>query len=201
MKIAFQAVINEAIIIEAGTPLIKSEGVRSISILKGVFNRNILLADMKTMDAGSIEAKLAFDNGADIVTVLGVADDSTIKNVVRVAKEYGKLVQADLINHPNPISRAKELVSLEVDIIGLHVGVDVQASRKETALEIKNLVSKVKEAVGKDTYISVAGGIKPENAGIFASAGAEIIVIGSGITKSSNPRDKTLVALKSLGYR
>ena len=184
-----------------GTPLVKSEGVRSISILKGVFDRNIVLADMKTMDAGSLEAKLAFENGADIVTVLGVADDATIKSVVNAARVYGRLVQADLINHPNPLSRARELVDLGVDIIGLHVGIDVQKEKRKTALVIKNLISRIRDIVGGDRYISVAGGIKPEDAGIFASAGADIIVIGSGITKSSNPRDKTLIALKNLGYR
>jgi 3-hexulose-6-phosphate synthase len=60
-------------IIEAGTPLIKQEGLRIISILKECFPEKLILADMKTMDAGGLEAKLAYDAGADLVTVLAVA--------------------------------------------------------------------------------------------------------------------------------
>ena len=71
------------------------------------------------MDAGEHEANLAFEAGADIVTVLGVAHDETIHGVVRAARRAGgtKEVMVDLINTPNPAARAKEVAELGVDIV------------------------------------------------------------------------------------
>jgi 3-hexulose-6-phosphate synthase len=79
-------------IIEIGTPLIIEHGLRPVALFKEKFPHKLILADVKIMDAGEHEAKLCFAKGADIVTVLGVAHDSTIAGVVKAAKAYGKQV-------------------------------------------------------------------------------------------------------------
>jgi len=63
------------------------------------------------------------------MTVLGAMDDATISLAVSKARELGLLVQVDLINVPDPVSRARKVSELGADIIGLHVGLDVQRSR------------------------------------------------------------------------
>ena len=57
-------------IIEIGTPLIMKEGLNSVQKIKNKFPKQTVLADLKIMDAGLLEAQIGFDAGADIVTVL-----------------------------------------------------------------------------------------------------------------------------------
>src|SRR5918994_2154884 len=71
-------------VIEAGTPLIKRRGLDAVRALRALAPEQTLVADMKTMDAGALEAKMAFDAGADMMTVLGCAGDATIAAAVRV---------------------------------------------------------------------------------------------------------------------
>ncbi len=86
--------------IELGTPLIKAEGLSVIRAMKRAHPDKVVFADLKTADAGALEARIAFEAGADLVTVLGTADDSTIKGAVRAAQAAGKGVVVDLINAP-----------------------------------------------------------------------------------------------------
>ena len=82
-------------IIELGTPLIKAEGLSVITAVKNAHPEKIVFADLKTMDAGELEADIAFKAGADLVTVLGSADDSTIAGAVKAAKAHNKGVVVD----------------------------------------------------------------------------------------------------------
>src|SRR5665647_3130791 len=65
-------------IIELGTPLIKNEGIAVVAAMKQAHPDKLVFADLKTMDAGELEADIAFKAGADLVTVLGAAGDATI---------------------------------------------------------------------------------------------------------------------------
>ena len=185
IEIAKKAVMGGADWLECGTPLIKSIGVKAISRLKSAFHNIPIVADMKTMDTGRLEASLAFSNGADIVSVLGVASDETIRSAVEIAKEYGGLIMVDMINHPDPISRAIELKKYGVDIILLHVGIDQQIKGADP---LSNLPD-VKKSV--DCYVAVAGGIDMERAGIAVEMGADVVIIGRYITRAKNVEEVT----------
>jgi len=87
LRVAEASVRGGADWIEAGTPLIKSLGISIVKELKEEFPSKIIVADMKTMDTGKLETELAIKNGANIVSILGVADDNTIKDAIRVAHE------------------------------------------------------------------------------------------------------------------
>lgn len=102
------AVAPHVDIIELGTPLIKSEGLAVIRAIKGAHPDKTVFADLKTADAGALEAQIAFDAGADLVTVLGSADDSTIVGAVGVAKEKGKGIVVDLIGVEDKASPAAQ---------------------------------------------------------------------------------------------
>lgn len=175
---------KDKIWIEAGTPLIKSWGrigVRLLKDLTGFF----VVADTKTMDTGGLEAELFYKNGADAVTVLGLADDSTITEAVHKKREYGKTLIVDLINHPNPLKRAIEADRLGADVILYHVGVDVQVKRGITASAMINELVEIRKNVS--SKIAVAGGIKHGEARRFIEIGVDIIVVGSAIVKSDDP--------------
>ena len=85
-------------VVEAGTPLIKRHGLDAARLLRTIAPDHLLVADMKTMDAGALEAEMAFGAGADLMTVLACASDATISAAVEVARQHGKAVVADLID-------------------------------------------------------------------------------------------------------
>ncbi len=185
LRVARAAWANGAEVLEAGTPLVKSVGMEAVRALRRNFPEAVVVADTKIMDAGRLEAGVAVEAGADVVTVLGVASDETIGEVVDVAHEHGRLVAVDMINHPDPVGRAKEAARLGADIIILHVAVDVQMARGVTAAEAAPLVPRVKEATGR--WVAVAGGLNRDTAPLVAKAGADIIIVGSAITRASDP--------------
>jgi len=162
---------------EAGTPLIKSEGLRAVKELKKRFPDKLVVADMKTMDTGAFETSLAADAGADITTVCGAADVATIKGAIDEGRKRGIAVAVDIINVPQ--EKWKEIDSLEPDFIILHVGIDQQQRGVSLFALLKKLKVKSK--------IMVAGGITADNAKEAVNSGAEIIIVGGAITKAKDP--------------
>lgn len=179
--ISEEAVAGGADWIEIGTPLIKSEGTEAIRTFRKKYPGKKIIADTKTMDTGGFEVEIAAKAGADIITVLGLADDSTISEAVMVARKYGAEVEIDMINVTDKVKRAVEVEKLGVSYICLHMGIDQQMKGEEPPLDI------LKKVVAETNIpIAVAGGITAENAGDYVAAGASIIIVGGGITKTQN---------------
>ena len=109
VQIAKEAISGGADWIEAGTPLIKSEGMQAIRALREQFPNTVLVADMKIADTGSMEVEMAAKAGANIICILADADDAVIAEAVRSSRLYGTKLMADLINVPDPVSRARAL--------------------------------------------------------------------------------------------
>ncbi|MGC8661903.1 MAG: orotidine 5'-phosphate decarboxylase / HUMPS family protein [Nitrososphaeria archaeon] len=184
LRIAKIAHEEGAAIIEAGTPLIKMHGMEAISKLKGQIKDGLILADLKTADVGELEVNMAADAGADIVTVLGCSDNSTVESAKNAAKERGILLEADTINVKTPAVRALELIKLGVDIVSFHVSIDQQIKEKIGADMLKKEIT----AVNGEAVISVAGGLNEERIKALRQLKINIFVVGSAITKSPNPR-------------
>lgn len=185
LKIAHDSIKGGAEWIEAGTPLIKSEGIDIVRILKQEFPDNILVADMKTMDTGALETEMAAKAGADIVCILAASDDSTIKDAIKSARIYGVKIMVDLIGVYDKIQRAKELEKLGVDYICIHVGIDEQMTGKNPMDILSMLVDST------DIPIAVAGGLNSETVAEVAKAGAKIVIVGGAITKAKNVEYET----------
>ncbi len=177
LKAAEEALRGGADWLEAGTPLIKSEGMRAVRELKRRFKVPVV-ADLKTMDVGRVEVEMAAKSGASIVTVLGLADDSTIRDAVEAAGKYGAQIMVDLINHPDPAKRAKEVEEMGAGYVCVHVGVDQQMVGKNPV----DILKEVSKAV--NIPVAAAGGINSETAPEIISAGAEIVIVGGAIIKA-----------------
>lgn len=162
-------------ILELGTPLIKSEGLSAITAIKQAHPDKIVFADLKTMDAGELEADIAFGAGADLVTVLGSAGDSTIAGAVRAAQKHGKGVVVDLIGVADKPARAREVVALGAEFVEMHAGLDEQA---EPGFSLDTLL-RDGEAAG--VPFSVAGGVNASSVAAVQAAGARTAVAGSAI--------------------
>ena len=185
LKVAEKAWEAGVDILEAGTPLIKSEGMRAVKALKREFPSATLVADLKTMDTGRLEFTIAAEAGADVATVLAVAPDSTVEEAVDAGKSLGIVVEADLIGHPDPLARASQLERLGVELICVHVGVDVQRRLGVRIGDMAGVVEAVKRAFrGK---VAVAGGVNRDSAPLLARAGADIVIVGSAIVKAGDP--------------
>jgi 3-hexulose-6-phosphate synthase/6-phospho-3-hexuloisomerase len=178
LEIASEAVEGGADWIEAGTPLIKSEGSDALRELKKGFPGHVIVADMKTMDVGGFEVEIAAKAGADVVSVMGLADDGTIHEAVLSARQYGAGVMVDLIGVADKAGRAKKAEALGASYVCLHVGIDEQM--KGEAAPVKT-VREVARAVS--VPIAVAGGITSETAPELIAAGASIIIVGGAIIK------------------
>ncbi|WP_174591137.1 3-hexulose-6-phosphate synthase [Methanocella conradii] len=185
MAIASEAVAGGADYIEAGTPLIKSEGMNAVRTLRENFRDHVIVADMKTMDTGAIEVEMAIKSGAGIVSILGACDDSTVEDAVRSARKYGGKLMADLINVGDAVSRAVRLQELGVDIICVHVGVDQQMVGKDPLDTLKEV------RVAVSIKVAVAGGLDAESAARAVSLGADIVIVGGNIIRA---RDVTASA-------
>jgi len=159
IRIAKESTKGGADWIEAGTPLIKSEGMDIVRELKHIFPDKTLVADMKTMDTGALETEMAAKAGADIICILAASDDSTITDALKSARIYGAKIMVDLIGVSNKLQRAKQLEKLGVDYLCIHVGIDEQMMGKNPM----DILSKLADNV--NIPIAVAGGLNSETAG------------------------------------
>jgi 3-hexulose-6-phosphate synthase / 6-phospho-3-hexuloisomerase len=184
LRIARQAVDAGIGWLEAGTPLIKSEGMRAVQALSRRFPRNTVVADMKTLDAGTIESEMAFRAGADVVSISGLAHDGTVRDSVKAASRHDGLLMADLLMSPNPRKRALELEKLGVDIACLHTGIDAQKAL-HSKLRVSRTVIDITRALS--IPVATAGGVTPNGVEGLLRAGVKVIIVGGWITGSKDP--------------
>ena len=177
-----EAVAPHVDILEIGTPCIKHNGIKLLETLKAKFPNNLILVDLKTMDAGGYESEPFYKAGADICTVLGAAGIATIKGVIDAANKYGKECQVDMINVADKAALTKEAVAAGAHIIGVHTGLDAQAAGHTPFADLATIA-----ALNTGAKISVAGGVKATTAQEVKDAGASIIVAGAAIYGAADP--------------
>lgn len=169
-------------IVEVGTPFVIDAGRESVRQIKAKFPHIEVLCDAKIMDAGAYESELAFDAGAEYVTVLGVTDDLTIKGCVEEAKKQNRQIMVDMICVDDLANRVPVVESLGVDVIAVHTGADQQAAGRtplEDLAEMKKHVKRVK--------VAVAGGISSHTIYDYLALNPDIVIVGSGILNAEDP--------------
>ena len=182
MQIAKESVRGGVDWIEAGTPLIKNEGMKSVKVLKETFPDKVVVADLKTMDTGFLEVELAAKQGADVVSVLGIADDATIKGAVEAGEKYHVKIMADLIGVSDLENRAKELEDLGVDYVLVHTGIDQQRKGQSPLDNLKNVSKEI------NIPYAVAGGLDKDSIDQVKDMGAEVAIVGGSITSVEDPK-------------
>ncbi|HDI74099.1 MAG TPA: hypothetical protein ENF57_03725 [Candidatus Korarchaeota archaeon] len=175
--------------IEAGTPLIKSVGMRAVRSLRDEFPSCKLFADMKTMDTGALEAGMAFESGADIMSVMAAAPDETIKEAVRKAESEGREVLVDTLGLRDVLSRLREVIGMGVHRICIHRGVD------EGVFRDYDLLDRIRDL---DVKLGVAGGIDACTIGEIVKK-VDFVMVGRAVTKSDDPRRAASEVLRRAG--
>lgn len=173
-------------ILEAGTPLIKTFGIASISAIKSACPRAEVVADMKTVDTGALEVELASMAGADMVTALGSASEETLEEFVSKARELGVKPVLDLIGITSYYDHAAKLLNrgIKPDVMVLHVGIDVQ---KRRGVDMDSLVDEAERVRELGVGVALAGGIGVSELSKLRRCNVDIIVVGRAITRSENP--------------
>jgi 3-hexulose-6-phosphate synthase/6-phospho-3-hexuloisomerase len=192
IEIAREAVEGGVDWLEAGTPLIKSEGMESVRALKRAFPDMTIVADMKVMDTGAYEVEMAAKAGADIVHVLAAADDETIKDAVRAGRKYGAKVCVDLIGIPDRVKRAQEVAGMGISHVCVHVSIDKQMMGLDPVDNVREVASAI------DVPIAVAGGVNSETAAAVVEAGAVVVIVGGAIIKAENPTEAASIIKEAI---
>lgn len=164
---------------EIGTPLLLREGVAAIRRLRAEFSTLPLLADFKIMDAGGLEARIAFDAGADIVTVLGVAGDETIAAAVAAAEECDGALMVDLMAAPQPLQRVPQLLALGCETFCVHRAHDASGDPVAPLRALREALPELR--------LAVAGGITAETIAALAALRPETVIVGGAITRAAQP--------------
>jgi len=183
---------SDAIVIEAGTPLIKRYGVEAVQKIHQLRPESVVIADLKTLDTGNLEARIAGDATADVISFSGLAPINTMEKFMEECKKIGSLSLMDTINVPNPVEILKKLKN-KPDIVELHRAIDVE--HEEYAW---GNIKEIREVCG-NVLIAVAGGIRVSNVKNALKAGADIIVVGRAITAAKDVTGAARAFLQEMG--
>lgn len=171
---------NDHLIIEAGTPLIKRFGLSIISEIRKVRPNAFIIADMKILDTGNLEARMAADASADAVVISGLAPLPTLEKAIAEAKKTGIYSVVDMLNVPEPLKVIKAL-KIKPDIVELHRAIDAESSEHAWGD-----IPALKKAAGGKLLVATAGGIRVDGVKKAFASGADIIVVGRAITASKD---------------
>lgn len=171
---------NDHLIIEAGTPLIKRFGLEVIGEIRKLRPNAFIIADMKILDTGNLEARMAADASADAVVISGLAPVSTMEKAIAEAKKTGIYSIVDMLNVNDPVKVIKGL-KVKPDIVELHRAIDAE----DTAHAWGDIPA-LKKAAGGKLIVATAGGIRVDVVRDAVRAGADIIVVGRAITASKD---------------
>jgi 3-hexulose-6-phosphate synthase len=178
-----EKVHNSVDIIEVGTPMIILDGQNPVRALRKKYPDACILSDTKIMDGGDLEARYACMAGANIVTVLAVSDDRTIRGVISEAHKYSSQVMVDMINVPDISKRARQLDAMGADYICVHTAYDVQSTGKTPLAELEKVM-----AIAKNSKVAVAGGVNMKTIREIVRMDPEIIIIGGALASVADPR-------------
>ena len=185
------AVANEVAqfvdIIEVGTPLLISEGIRAIRALKDAHPEKLICADLKTTDTGYLEVKMVAQAGASIITILADAYEVTIIEALHAAYDFNVEIMADLIVSRSPAITLAGLIDVKYNETKIHYalvhsGLDSQASRRAPLFELESVAR-----IRKHPRLAIAGGIRVTDISKILEFPVDIIIVGGGITRAKNP--------------
>jgi 3-hexulose-6-phosphate synthase len=161
--------------LEVGTPLILSEGLHAVRALRDEFPGVPIVADLKTMDGGGLEAEMMLGAGATHVVVMSRAHWASVKEMVKVTHSMGGEVMADVLAAEDKARDARAMQDLGVDWIIVHTGFDER--RYVRGVSPLNDLDAV--VAGVDLPVQAVGGLSIEQALETVRRGARSVVIGA----------------------
>ena len=169
--------------LEAGTPLILAEGLHGVRALRGRFPNTPIVADLKTMDGGYLEAEMMAKAGATHVVVMERAHEETIKCVVQAGRDFGVKVMGDNLAAPDMVAAARRLEDLGCDFIVHHVGYDERRGIAARGERMPSPLDQLREVVAAVSIpVQAVGGLTLQQAIETPKYGAPLVVLGAPLT-------------------
>jgi len=169
--------------LEAGTPLILAEGLHGVRKLREAFPGIPIVADLKTMDGGYLEAEMMAKAGATHVVVMARAHEETIKCVVKAGQDYGIAVMGDNLGCPDMVAGAKLIEDLGCDYVIHHIGYDERRGIAASGRPMPSPLDQLKEVVAAvNIPVQAVGGLSLEQAIQCPKLGAPLVVLGAPLT-------------------
>lgn len=166
--------------LEAGTPLIIAEGMKGVRELRHAFPKVPIVADLKTMDGGYLEAELMAKAGATHVVVMERAHPETVKVVVKAGRDVGVKVMGDNLGARDMVASAKRLEDLGCDYIIHHIGFDERRGIVAAGGRCPSPLDQLREVVAAVTRpVQAVGGLTVEQAIRTPEYGAPLVVLGA----------------------
>ena len=177
---------SDHLLIEVGTPLVKKFGAQVVKEIRNVRPSSFVVLDLKTLDTGNLEVRLAADATADAVVISGLAPTKTIELAIKESRKTGIYSIIDMLNVPDPLGVLRSLSALP-DVVEMHRAIDQEAEKHnwEVIADIKKMASDTDRKI----LVAVAGGIRVDTVAAALKSGADIIVTGRAITASKDVKD------------
>lgn len=169
--------------LEAGTPLILAEGLHGVRALRSAFPGTPIVADLKTMDGGYLEAEMMAKAGASHVVVMARAHEETLKVVVQAGKDHGVAVMGDNLGCPDMVSGARLLEEMGCDFVIHHIGYDERRGIAARGQRMPSPLDQLREVVSAVRVpVQAVGGLTLEQAIRCPEYGAPLVVLGAPLT-------------------
>jgi 3-hexulose-6-phosphate synthase/6-phospho-3-hexuloisomerase len=166
--------------LEAGTPLIIAEGMNGVRALRSEFPGVPIVADLKTMDGGWLEAQLMAAAGATHVVVMERAHPETVKMVVRAGQDFGIKVMGDNLGAEDKVAAARRLEDLGCDFVIHHIGYDERRGLAAAGKPVLSPLDQLREIVSAVRVpVQAVGGLSVEQAIRTPEYGAPLVVLGA----------------------
>jgi 3-hexulose-6-phosphate synthase len=169
--------------LEAGTPLILAEGLHGVRRLRAAFPEVPIVADLKTMDGGYLEAEMMAKAGATHVVVMARAHEETIRCVVKAGRDFGCRVMGDNLGCPDMVAGARLIEDLGCDYVIHHIGYDERRGIAAAGRPMPSPLDQLREVVAAVRVpVQAVGGLTLEQAIRCPSYGAPLVVLGAPLT-------------------
>jgi 3-hexulose-6-phosphate synthase/6-phospho-3-hexuloisomerase len=169
--------------LEAGTPLIIAEGMHGVKALRQRFPNTPIVADLKTMDGGYLEAEMMAKAGATHVVVMARAHEETIRCVVKAGRDFGVQVMGDNMVCEDMVAGAKWLEDLGCDFVIHHIGYDERRGIAARGLRMPSPLDQLRKVVASVSIpVQAVGGLSLEQAVQTPEYGAPLVVLGAPLT-------------------
>ena len=169
--------------LEVGTPLIIAQGMGAVRALRERFPTTPIVADLKTMDGGWLEAEIMAKAGATHVVVMARAHEETLKCVIQARGDLGVAVMGDNLACPDMVNGAKYLEDLGCDFVIHHIGYDERRGIAARGMPIPSPLDQLHEVVeAVSVPVQAVGGLTIEQAIRTPEFGAPLVVLGAPLT-------------------
>ncbi len=169
--------------LEAGTPLIIAHGMLGVRMLRERFPKVPIVADLKTMDGGWLEAQMMAKAGATHVVVMERAHEETVKVVVKAGKDFGVKVMGDNLACPDLVEGARRLEALGCDYVVHHIGFDERRGIAAAGKRMPSPLDQLRQVVAAvKVPVQAVGGLTLEQAVRTPEYGAPLVVLGAPLT-------------------